>query len=104
MTQDKNIYKISPETAAYVMQSAFKWSALTLAVVVGTALGNGVPMARTASVSFQQGVQSGLKNCPCANKKPQVVTRLVPTPTPIKEDPEKKDEVKDEAGRGQQTL
>lgn len=47
---------------------AFQCLALCVMVVVGTALGNGVPMARSTGEAFRVGVQAGLKSCPCANK------------------------------------
>jgi len=66
--------------------SLLKFFALIAAVVIGTAMGNGLPMARTASHAFQTGVQQGLSNCPCA-KKSQPTGRVAMTPTPLRPEP-----------------
>ncbi len=73
-----------------------KGCGLCLAVIVGTALGNGVPMARSASQTFEHGMKAGLSKCPCASKRPSTATVAslrpesvpqpavaLPTPTPI---------------------
>lgn len=60
-----------------------KWFGLIAAVVIGTSLGNGVSMARSASTAFRAGVQQGLTQCPC-NKQ---VSRLALTPTPLRPEP-----------------
>lgn len=60
-----------------------KWFGLIAAVVIGTSLGNGVPMARSASTAFRAGVQQGLTQCPCNKKSPPQVSRLALSPTPL---------------------
>lgn len=55
-------------------------------VIVGTALGNGVPMARSTGEAFRIGVQAGLKNCPCASKGQNVAKQQAGSgggPTPL---------------------
>lgn len=57
---------------------------LSVVIAVGTAIGNGVPMARSASQAFEQGMKQGIANCPCNAKRPVAVTG----PTPLKPVPE----------------
>ena len=57
---------------------------VSLAVAVGVCIGNGVPMARSASDSFRMGMQAGLSQCPCAKKgTPTAVTQTALKPVPV---------------------
>jgi hypothetical protein len=53
---------------------------LSCAVIFGTAWGNGVPMARSATAAFNSGFTAGLKACPCNQKGPTLVGASVPRP------------------------
>ncbi len=55
------------------------------AITVGTALGNGVPMARATTIAFREGLQAGLSNCPCAHKAKAEMLAQASSPTPIAE-------------------
>lgn len=70
---------------AVCVGTAVCWALTCLAVVVGTALGNGIPMSRTVSAAFASGVQTGLSQgrseCPCKNRA-NSSGRIALRPTP----------------------
>lgn len=71
--KDQN-WRPADETVQATLLGVLKLCGLTFAVVVGTALGNGVPMARSVSAGFESGFKTGLSKCPCANKRPSTAT------------------------------
>ena len=81
--KDQN-WRPTDETVQAGLLGLLKFCGISLAVVVGTSLGNGVPMARSTSAAFETGFKTGLSKCPCANKRPSTATvsSLRPEPLP----------------------
>jgi hypothetical protein len=67
-----------PDVLQCVARTASQFTVICLAVVIGTSLGNGVPMARTASQNFNLGLQAGLRDCPCRHHGPTPVKAASP--------------------------
>lgn len=82
MEQDRKPTRIQTalECTTQLGIEAVKFMSVIAAVVIGTALGNGLPMARSMTTAFDAGLRTGISQCPCAKKSPTPTKR---TPTPI---------------------